>query len=63
MTECHWSATGIQGFMTYIDEQGNAEGNYTLLARTPFSSSMYERNYSMRPVGHFQIHQDSDLPV
>lgn len=42
--------------MSYMDENGDAEGNYTLLARVPFSSG-----YSMQPVGLFQW--DKRLPV
>src|SRR6218665_1599205 len=42
---------GIQGFMSHIDENGDAEGNYTVLARTSYVSQY--SNYSMRPVGYF----------
>ena len=53
---------GIQGFMSYIDENGDAEGNYTLLARMPYESQY--GNYSMLPVGHFEVCRDhSGLPV
>ncbi|CAH1793794.1 unnamed protein product [Owenia fusiformis] len=50
----------IQGFMSYIDNQGDAEGNYTVLSRQPFVST--HANYSMMPVGHFQI-ENNELPV
>ncbi|KAJ8318357.1 hypothetical protein KUTeg_003448 [Tegillarca granosa] len=46
----------IQGVMSYMDENGDAEGNYTLLARVPFGSG-----YSMQPVGQFQW--DKRLPT
>lgn len=39
--------------MTFIDDNGDAEGNYTLLSRVPHVSQ--HANYSMRPVGHFQM--------
>ncbi|KAI0211265.1 Receptor-type guanylate cyclase Gyc76C [Lamellibrachia satsuma] len=56
------SYMSIQGFMSYIDENGDAEGNYTLLARMPFESQY--GNYSMLPVGHFQVCRDhSGLPT
>ena len=45
--------SGIQGFLSQIDDNGDAEGNYTLLARQAFKSSL--SNYSMRPVGHFRL--------
>lgn len=37
--------------MSHIDENGDAEGNYTVLARTLYASQY--SNYSMRPVGYF----------
>ncbi|KAH3862698.1 receptor-type guanylate cyclase Gyc76C-like [Dreissena polymorpha] len=49
----------IQGFQVHIDKNGDAEGNYTLLSRQPYTSNFSE--YSMRPVGHFQMGRDSDL--
>ena len=54
---------GIQGFLSHIDNNGNAEGNYTVLARLPYDMYNYDYNYSMRPAGHFQIDQGSELPV
>ena len=44
---------GIQGFISQIDENGDGVGNFTLLARQPYSSNLSE--FSMRPVGHFQM--------
>lgn len=42
---------GVQGFMSHIDKNGDAEGNYTVLARESFVSQY--SNFSMRPVGYF----------
>ena len=54
--------TGIQGFFTYIDDNGDAEGNYTLLCRQEHESQY--GNYSMLPVGHFEIGSlGAQLPV
>ena len=54
--------SGIQGFLSYIDENGDAEGNYTVLARKPYYSQ--HANYSMLPVGQFEIAAgDRFLPV
>ncbi|XP_041363434.1 receptor-type guanylate cyclase Gyc76C-like [Gigantopelta aegis] len=54
------SFTSIQGYLSHIDENGDAEGNYTVLARTWFPS--YHTNYSMRPVGHFQVNRLGNIP-
>lgn len=53
------SYNSIQGVITIIDRNGDAEGNYTLLAHVPFKSEY--SNYSMLPVGHFLI--GSELPI
>ncbi|XP_013384406.1 guanylate cyclase 32E [Lingula anatina] len=50
----------IQGFLCKIDKNGDAEGNYTVLARRPFHSK--RANYSMLPVGHFIIEEKEQLP-
>jgi len=53
---------GIQGYQVHIDENGDAEGNYTLLSRQQYKTNVSE--YSMLPAGHFQIgKQGSGLPV
>ena len=55
-------SSGIQGFLTHIDDNGDAEGNYTVLSLQHYAPSYY--NKSMLPVGHFQINANSsDLPV
>ncbi|XP_033751446.1 receptor-type guanylate cyclase Gyc76C-like [Pecten maximus] len=43
----------ILGVTTKIDRNGDAEGNYTLLARVPFVTK--SASYSMLPVGHFEM--------
>lgn len=53
--------TGVQGFMSHIDANGDAEGNYTVLSRVPLPSE--HGNYSMQPVGHFVIGSENQLPV
>lgn len=56
-----YPVTGIQGFMSYMDENGDTEGNYTVLARAPYPSDY--GNYSMLPVGHFQIGTSASSPL
>ena len=51
--------TGILGYKTHIDENGDAAGHYTLLAFKEHQSQYY--NYSMRPVAEFEM--DGDRPV
>lgn len=43
-----------------IDKQGNAEGNYTLLALQGVERGL---NQSMQPVGTFQHISDKSIPV
>lgn len=48
--------------MVYMDENGDAEGNYTLIARKPLKDNPKE--YGLFPVGVFTLHRtDSKLPV
>lgn len=54
------SYESIQGTSTFIDQNGDAEGNYTLLARMEIDNPITK--YSMQPVGHFQS-SDGSLPV
>ncbi|XP_064477774.1 guanylate cyclase 32E-like [Ornithodoros turicata] len=50
------------GYMVRMDEKGNAEGNYTLIARKEIDGSPGE--YGLFPVGMFQLPENSsDLPV
>ena len=45
--------------MVYMDENGDAEGNYTLLARQPHR--LYSDQFGLYPVGIFTLNQDSVL--
>lgn len=48
--------------MVYMDENGDAEGNYTLLARKPHRT--VPRHFGLYPVGLFMRQQNlSKLPV
>lgn len=48
--------------MVYIDENGDAEGNYTLLARKPHHE--IPQSYGLYPVGLFTREKNnSRLPV
>lgn len=56
---------GIQGHVIYIDEDGDAEANYTVVALISDddeypTDDVYSR--SLQPVGHFEKHGD-DIPV
>ena len=54
-------ALGIQDVSIYIDENGDAEGNYVVLARQPFTS--LHSNYSVLPVGNFSLEENATMPV
>ncbi|XP_058835407.1 guanylate cyclase 32E [Topomyia yanbarensis] len=41
------------GYLIHIDENGDATGNYTILARKPIPSTSSEREYGLVPVGRF----------
>ncbi|GIY64839.1 guanylate cyclase 32E [Caerostris extrusa] len=50
------------GYMVYMDENGDAEGNYTLIARKPVPGVNGE--YGLYPVGVFQLNENrSTVPV
>jgi len=60
------------GFVSHIDDNGDAEGNYTVLSwgrnqkkfdRVVATNQLY--NYTMLPVGRFQLQQNDTalLPV
>ncbi|KAK2159123.1 hypothetical protein LSH36_158g05005 [Paralvinella palmiformis] len=51
------SYTSIQGCLQYIDENGDAEGNYTILARLPYDDAY--SNYSMLPA--FKLFHDKTI--
>lgn len=53
---------GAMGYTVYMDNNGDAEGNYTLIARkpTPFDPN----EYGLYPVGVFQLNENvSSIPV
>ena len=52
---------GIQGFLSRMDENGDAEGNFTVLSYAPIQSKY--TNYSLLPVGHFRLSEQSPIPV
>lgn len=48
------------GYMNHIDENGNSQGNFTLLARKKGP----HKQWGMHPVGTFLINQnDTTIPV
>ncbi|XP_054711320.1 LOW QUALITY PROTEIN: guanylate cyclase 32E-like [Uloborus diversus] len=50
------------GYMVYMDETGDAEGNYTLIARKAIPG--IEGEYGLYPVGVFQLHENrTSMPV
>ncbi|KAG8192121.1 hypothetical protein JTE90_027768 [Oedothorax gibbosus] len=50
------------GYMVYMDENGDAEGNYTLIARKKIPDSNGE--YGLYPVGIFQLPENrTSLPI
>ncbi|XP_071034347.1 guanylate cyclase 32E isoform X3 [Parasteatoda tepidariorum] len=50
------------GYMVYMDENGDAEGNYTLIARK--HAPGINGGYGLYPVGVFQLHENrSAVPV
>ncbi|GJQ71688.1 hypothetical protein Trydic_g11383 [Trypoxylus dichotomus] len=53
---CYKSA---MGYMVYMDENGDAEGNYSLIARKPLPDNPSE--YGLFPVGVFTLHRTNDV--
>ena len=49
--------------MCYIDGNGDAEGNYTVLARQDFTDASNNTGFAFLPVGHFEIIRHGQLPV
>ena len=58
------AAVGIQGHRIYIDEDGDAEANYTVVALLPDDeqSDSEMAGKSLQPIGHFLL-QQGDIPV
>jgi hypothetical protein len=55
----HCFSVGIQGFDVHIDENGDAEGNYTVLA-----FALLNDTAAMLPVGQFKATGgETQLPV
>ena len=51
--------SGAMGYMVYMDENGDAEGNYTLIAR-----KKRDKHYGLYPVGVFGLPvKSTQLPV
>lgn len=49
-------------YMVYMDENGDAEGNYTLIARKKLKGN--EQQFGLIPVGIFSLRKmESRLPV
>jgi len=55
---------GIQGHRIYIDEDGDAEANYTVVAllRDEQQRDPEMAGKSLQPIGHFMLRQH-DIPV
>ena len=50
------------GYTVYMDENGDAEGNYTLIARKPTPFAPHE--FGLYPIGVFQLNENvSSIPV
>ncbi|XP_074036399.1 guanylate cyclase 32E isoform X2 [Leptinotarsa decemlineata] len=60
MKEMHYKSA--MGYIVYMDENADAEGNYTLIARKPLENK--ENEYGLFPVGVFALRRiDSKLPI
>ncbi|XP_044753135.1 guanylate cyclase 32E-like [Coccinella septempunctata] len=60
MKETHYKSA--MGYIVYMDENGDAEGNYTLIARKPLSNN--SRGYGLFPVGNFALrNSNTKLPI
>lgn len=50
-------------YLIHIDENGDATGNYTILARKPIPSASLEREYGLFPIGRFSTPSVDTIPV
>lgn len=54
-----WSFQGITGSTIKIDENGDSEGNYTVLAfrtlKEKYKVDNFSCDFMMQPIGQFQI--------
>ncbi|KAK3781513.1 hypothetical protein RRG08_054852 [Elysia crispata] len=53
----------IEGYLVKIDQNGSAEGNYSVLACQPNTFQDGQPEYLMQPVAHFRLNQDGVLPI
>lgn len=57
----------LPSYHVYIDENGDAAGNYTILNRQPLPRNMSDINgkedYGLYPIGTFSAPKDKRLPV
>ncbi|XP_055593126.1 speract receptor isoform X2 [Uranotaenia lowii] len=50
------------GYLIHIDENGDATGNYTILARKPIPSASLESEYGLFPIGRFSTPDIDTIP-
>ncbi|XP_062715719.1 speract receptor isoform X1 [Aedes albopictus] len=50
------------GYLIHIDENGDATGNYTILARKPIPTATSEREYGLFPIGRFSTPNADTIP-
>lgn len=50
-------------YLVYIDENGDAAGNYTILAREKLKENGREDEYGLYPVGTFSAPDQEQIPV
>lgn len=50
-------------YLVYIDENGDAAGNYTILAREKLREAGRENEYGLYPVGTFSAPDQEQIPV
>lgn len=53
----------FNSYLVYIDENGDAAGNYTILAREKLRESGREDDYGLYPVGTFSAPDQEQIPV
>uniref|UniRef100_A0A182MJ61 Receptor ligand binding region domain-containing protein n=1 Tax=Anopheles culicifacies TaxID=139723 RepID=A0A182MJ61_9DIPT len=51
------------GYLVHIDENGDATGNYTILARKPVPSTTVTNQYGLFPIGRFSSPTVDRIPV
>lgn len=53
----------LYSYLVYIDENGDAAGNYTILAREKLRENGREDDYGLYPVGTFSAPDQEQIPV